>query len=1081
MATITTPVFLDGGTARTAGEAMTINSGGSLTVRTDTRVHANAPASNTGSLSSLTINEGAQYVDATAVRWLAYNTGSGNVPSIGTSVTQGGVSGYLLGVWAGVNTLPTAVGAAMPATGFIKFREVTGGPYAAGALTGIGASATGADKAGWLEFVYDDASNMSVPRLGLFQTRGTRFYLDDTTGVRGQVLQIPSMGSAGTRTCGCWIETAPGSGVYDKYPSLNGATNGWANQHIGTGEGNTDKRQQFVKDIGSGQMQIGEATTLAGTYASLAAQAGTYVSLTRAGTYVLDSNVVTVYCAGGHFLEDGQQTGIDFTSGTATDGIYTATVLDPYYFTVPLVAANTSGNCNSREGVQITFTAHGLNIGDNVYCDFTSGTGVDGTYPVYAVSTANIYFVKYPHTAALTSGNVSCTHTLIITTATHNLSVGYIIYGDFTTGSGVDGLYPVKAVTATTLSINFAHSPTTSGNVTLKFDLGYVPPAGCKAWIGNVIGMSCATGTRATNIVPHATQATRPEFSTTAAGAIDLEYLYAPNWFLNLAQPYSVSMKHCAFQDSMILSECATAEYMENCMNSSYSASALSAVASAANFAGGTYLDCKFIRGGAPTPNIHCLAISNNLGTAVTNLLGVQVQYARSSGYSINSTGSGNLTINGTKSINCAIQILNGAGETVVSNSDHTDRLTGRTNGTGGLYAVILNNVPSAKVDGITFGLNDTILNNHPYAGCVSVAGSAGAKVRNLGSSATVLKCGNWAPNLYAMGAAVVGLSANLNSKIQRLYFNNLRTGLFTGLNSDKNTTIESCFAKDPRTTGGARPISQHVPVELNQYTKGISGEVTATGQASIYGTHFVQSFIGVNRNQLALCMNEPTAETAPYFTMVSGVAKFNSSGGILMGVIGNQAVWETIDWVLGYAAFQNITPVMTGGTIGNYTLEYQLNTGSGYGAWTTMTGANLAAETISPTTGFKMKWRITTTTTNTVAITFLRIYLASSWAAMTGATYPLDTVNVTVEANVTLSGAEVRIYDMDNIPAGSLGTELAGTESNVGSTFTFSALPGNSIWIQVMKSGYVEYGQQITVPEISSTTTALLTAELNS
>lgn len=37
MATITTDTYLDGGTARTAGEAWTINSGAKFTIRTDTR------------------------------------------------------------------------------------------------------------------------------------------------------------------------------------------------------------------------------------------------------------------------------------------------------------------------------------------------------------------------------------------------------------------------------------------------------------------------------------------------------------------------------------------------------------------------------------------------------------------------------------------------------------------------------------------------------------------------------------------------------------------------------------------------------------------------------------------------------------------------------------------------------------------------------------------------------------------------------------------------------------------------------------------------------------------------------------
>ncbi|HRC96258.1 MAG TPA: hypothetical protein PK317_05625, partial [Coprothermobacter proteolyticus] len=164
MATITTSQFLDGGTARTAGEAMAIGNGATLTIRTDTRIHANAPASFTGSLSSPTFTDigGELFIDATAVRWLAYSSGTGNAPAIGTSITQGGVSGYYLGCWGSIGGAPVAVGAAIPATGFIKLREVTGGTYSAGALGGISASASGADVPGWIEVVWDDATNFVV-------------------------------------------------------------------------------------------------------------------------------------------------------------------------------------------------------------------------------------------------------------------------------------------------------------------------------------------------------------------------------------------------------------------------------------------------------------------------------------------------------------------------------------------------------------------------------------------------------------------------------------------------------------------------------------------------------------------------------------------------------------------------------------------------------------------------------------------------------------------------------------------------------------------------------------------------------
>lgn len=253
MATITTPTFLDGGVARTAGEAWTMN-GGVLTIRTDTRWHANAPAGMLGAIGLTTISAtlgGGVLLDGRNVRWMAFTAGAGVVPAIGTSVTQGGVTGYLLGVWASITSAPTAVGAAMPATGFLKFREVTGGPYVAGALTGITADADGPDVVGWIEVVQDQSVANTVPRLGYFRTRGDWFYLDDTTGVVGQILQVPTNGGgAGTHVPAVWIETAPGSGEYESYPAI---LNTWfLAANLGT-----DVRSKFVQTLGSGQLRIG--------------------------------------------------------------------------------------------------------------------------------------------------------------------------------------------------------------------------------------------------------------------------------------------------------------------------------------------------------------------------------------------------------------------------------------------------------------------------------------------------------------------------------------------------------------------------------------------------------------------------------------------------------------------------------------------------------------------------------------------------------------------------------------------------------------------------------------------------------
>jgi len=90
------------------------------------------------------------------------------------------------------------------------------------------------------------------------------------------------------------------------------------------------------------------------------------------------------------------------------------------------------------------------------------------------------------------------------------------------------------------------------------------------------------------------------------------------------------------------------------------------------------------------------------------------------------------------------------------------------------------------------------------------------------------------------------------------------------------------------------------------------------------------------------------------------------------------------------------------------------------------------------------------------------------------------NNVTLAISAPVSLVGAEIRIYDMDNNPAGSLGTELAGTESHNASTYDFSGAAGNTVWIQIMLAGYEEFGQSTVMPSTSGGFTALVKKELN-
>ena len=272
-----------------------------------------------------------------------------------------------------------------------------------------------------------------------------------------------------------------------------------------------------------------------------------------------------------------------------------------------------------------------------------------------------------------------------------------------------------------------------------------------------------------------------------------------------------------------------------------------------------------------------------------------------------------------------------------------------------------------------------------------------------------------------------------------------VRTAPFNNTNSDKNMFYESVM-------GGlyvwsTKALLSLAHADLNGQIKGIEEIHLTTGQASVYGTHFIDFFMGTGLGRFVLCMNEPTIETTSQFTMVSGTAKWNSSGGILMGVIGNQAIWEDNVFRKGHTGFVNATPTMAGGTIGNYTLEYQIDTGSGYsGSWSTLSGANLSAISIDPAIGFKMKIRVTTTTTNTTAITSIRVDTITTAAAQAANLYDLDT-NIFTLTNLP-SGVEVRVRQGSKT--------LAQSQSVTSGVFSFNhALAGKMIKAQMTLPGY--------------------------
>lgn len=221
--TITTAVNIDTLAAKAGSDTYNIN-GGYLTVDQHTRYGTNQNTSaGMGNIALSATLGGTIEFNSTLVRIIPYNTGTGNVPALGTTISQGSASGILLGVYSALNVAPTTAGSAMPVSGFVQIRQWNSVAYAAGVLTGIGASATGVDRAGWLEIVGVDALAVTVNRLNTFKVRGDWFDLGTTDGTRATTYQIPSNGAI-VYLPGVWVETAASSGVYEFYPCAGSQT-----------------------------------------------------------------------------------------------------------------------------------------------------------------------------------------------------------------------------------------------------------------------------------------------------------------------------------------------------------------------------------------------------------------------------------------------------------------------------------------------------------------------------------------------------------------------------------------------------------------------------------------------------------------------------------------------------------------------------------------------------------------------------------------------------------------------------------------------------------------------------------------
>lgn len=575
---------------------------------------------------------------------------------------------------------------------------------------------------------------------------------------------------------------------------------------------------------------------------------------------------------------------------------------------------------------------------------------------------------------------------------------------------------------------------------------GYTPASDLAVVVPNVFLQCCLTTARNAEVIPNATIATRYDFTTTGGGVVNIDKANLA-WYPSFAQAYSVSMSNSGIIDGVLIQELATALNWSKVGvgNKPTTALLMSGLTMSLCFAGGTFTDCVF--------NRVSLAASGAYTATITDISGFTFNRCVFRANTIRGNNS-TYAIYGTRLVNCTFTscvLLEGSLNLMTCNGiTATDTIyIGAVSGTTvTTYSGYVWELTANTINCTFSGLTLPVTNTHPYTALLSIgaAGCNNIKMRSIGTRASPLNLGsaNAAGLIYVLASG----AAASDVKIQRVYCSNTRTGIMTGDNSSTRVLNEHVF--------GDYADAADVSAVLNFTQKALGTTKALTAQTAVYGTHWVDYFTSTTAGRIAILMNEPTTLTLAQVTLANGAA-FTSAGGLYMPVIGHQATFETPYYIKGHTSFQNSALVMAGGTVTNHTYNFQIdkNDGNGYSAWNgtdyataAALGTALSAVTgIDASLGFRLKIRITTSVTNTAAITSVYL-LTNSTTTAQDYTYPLDTNTLTFTGLPT--GCDIVI-----LSAGT-STILAQQDSNPTTNYSWVFSGAQTVDVGFIKPGYV-------------------------
>lgn len=542
---------------------------------------------------------------------------------------------------------------------------------------------------------------------------------------------------------------------------------------------------------------------------------------------------------------------------------------------------------------------------------------------------------------------------------------------------------------------------------------GLKPPTGCRVRIPNIILSNSTSANYADNTLNN-TLATRYDFTTTAAGVVDMENVSC-NWYISLVNAFRVSLKYSGILQSLLISNVADTAIFDNVAVGLNSTNEYTPIIVTNCFTSVDFTGVRAVRyAGGATGNT-TLAVND-----VANYTETDCQFELFGSTTAQTRGNANILsrafvrLVGENLLTRPVAIggfisVNGCANVTIKDTKYADQIAGTTTTTNGLTAISIN---TGCVNVVADGFDNFagLANVHPYAGIAVIAsGTQGVDVRNIGTPAAPYNCGS-------ANATGVGLTASVmvNLRAQRLYLQNTRTSPLSIANTVQNVLLESVWgdAADSQALAG-----------INLVAKGCRWTNSTTGQSSVYARHWEDAFTGTTTGRILIACNEPLAATADQCAITAGTPAFTSGGQIAMPTVGDEVVWTMPYLALGHTSLASTNPTVTGtgatfvsgNNWTNFYLDFQYDTGAGFnGSWLPLNGATLnGIGAINPATGIKLMVRAQTkTAAATNALTYLRINTETN-ATDQQIQYPLDLATIALTGLV--SGSRVQLYDTTN------------------------------------------------------------------